>query len=223
MIDDIMLNTVYLSIWKKFIKEPNHFKGIAFSMKDLISIDLNRILTCRFNEIMDGLRFPSLFFGYTIAITPSSAISRGILFGSLTGGTNNNMAENDTTGTGNVTEYNITADAANTDTTEFWHYAADMDKSGTTPILLIGNVTHESNKTAPDSDSNVNMTNRIDGVIKMTTSWATIGSGNCSAVAAGGNCYIAYWLDIPSSFTSGIYNTTYYYCGNATNGATSCS
>ena len=41
--------------------------------------------------------------GYTIAITPSSALSRGILFGSLTGGTNNNMAQNDTTGAGNVT------------------------------------------------------------------------------------------------------------------------
>ena len=201
--------------------------SIRISVSLLITIavvaSLLSFVVVKGDEYESGNVVMNATVGYTIAITPSSAISRGILFGSLTGGTNNNMAENDTTGTGNVTEYNITADAANTDTTEFWHYAADMDKSGTTPILLIGNVTHESNKTAPDSDSNVNMTNRIDGVIKMTTSWATIGSGNCSAVAAGGNCYIAYWLDIPSSFTSGIYNTTYYYCGNATNGATSCS
>lgn len=161
--------------------------------------------------------------GQTIAITPSSAISRGILFGSVSGGVSNNMAENDTTGTGNVTEYSIQADSGNSDSTEFYHYAPNMDKQGSSPTLLIGNVTHESNTTTPDASSNVNMTNKADGAIAMTTSWATIGNGNCSTVSAGGNCYIAYWLDIPSGLTSGTYNTTYYYCGNATNGATACS
>jgi len=164
--------------------------------------------------------------GYTIAINPSSALSRGILFGSLTGNTNNNMAENDTTGAGNVTQYNITADSANTDTTEFWHYAPNMDKQGSSPTLFIGNVTHEANKTTPDSGSNVNMTNTAKhnyGQNPMTTSWATIGNGNCSAVSASGNCYIAYWLDVPNNWPSGTYNTTYYYCGNATNGNTACS
>jgi ABC-type transport system involved in multi-copper enzyme maturation permease subunit len=161
--------------------------------------------------------------GYTIAITPSSALSRGILFGSLTGGINNNMAQNDTTGTGNVTQYNITADSANTDTTDFWHYAPNMDKQGSSPTLLIGNVTHESNKTTPDKSSNVNMTNKADGAIALTTSWSRIGNGNCSTVAQGGSCWIAYWLDVPSGWSSGTYNTTYYYCGNATNGNTACS
>lgn len=164
--------------------------------------------------------------GYTIAITPSSGLSRGILFGSLTGGANNNMAQNDTTGSGNVTQYNITADSANTDTTDFWHYALNMNKQGSSPTLSIGNVTYESNKTTPDAGSNVNMTNTARhnyGQIAMTTSWGTIGLGNCSAVAGGSNCYMAYWLDIPSGLSSGTYNTTYYYCGNATNGATACS
>jgi hypothetical protein len=164
--------------------------------------------------------------GYTIAITPSSALSRGILFGSINGGTNNNMAQNDTTGTGNVTQYNVTADSANSDTTDFWHYANHMNKQGSSPTLNIGNVTHESNTTMPNGGSNVNMTN-IDrhnyGNILMTTSWARIGSGNCSAVSNGGNCYIAYWLDVPSGLASGTYNTTYYYCGNATNGNTACA
>lgn len=98
-----------------------------------------------------------------------------------------------------------------------------MDKQGASPTLLIGNVTHESNKTAPDKSSNVNMTNKADGAIALTTSWSRIGNGNCSAVAQSGNCYIAYWLDVPSGIASGTYNTTYYYCGNATNGNTACS
>ena len=82
-----------------------------------------------------------------IAITPSSALSRGILFGTVQVGSDNNMAENDTTGAGNTTEYNLTADSANTDTTDFYHYAPNMDKEGSSPILLIGNVTHEANTT----------------------------------------------------------------------------
>jgi len=158
---------------------------------------------------------------HQIAITPSAAMSRGILFGSVTGGTDNNMAENDTTGQGNTTEYNITADSANTDTTDFYHYAPDMDKQGSSPTLLIGNVTHEANTT--EFGNNVNMTLTTDGMIKMTTSWAQMGKGNCTTVSAGGNCYIAYWLDVPSGLASGTYNTSYYYCGNASNGATSCS
>jgi muramidase (phage lysozyme) len=136
------------------------------------------------------------------------------------------MAQNDTTGSGNVTQYNITADSANSDTTNFYHYAPDMNRQGSSPTLLIGNVTHEANTTTPNAGSNVNMTNIARhnyGQHMMTTSWAQIGKGNCTTVAAGGNCYIAYWLDAPSGITTGTYNTTYYYCGNATNGATACS
>jgi len=176
-------------------------------------------------EYSSGSVVMNATIGYTIAITPSSALSRGVLFGSVTGNTNNNMAQNDTTGSGNVTQYNLTADSANTDTTEFWHYATDMDNEGGSLEIKIGNVTHEANKTTPDPSSNVNMTNTVEhkfGQIAMTTSWATIGNGNCSAVTAGGNCYIAYWLDIPLGTTSATYNATYYYCGNATNGDTAC-
>jgi hypothetical protein len=163
---------------------------------------------------------------YQISITPSSSITRGILFGSVGGGSSNNMAQNDSTGTGNVTQYSLAADAANTDTTELYHYAPDMNKQGSSPNLNIGNVTHEANKTTPNNGSNVNMTNTARhnyGQHKMTTSWAQIGKGNCTAVAAGSTCYIAYWLNVPAALSSGTYNTTYYYCGNATNGATACA
>ncbi len=163
---------------------------------------------------------------HVISITPSAAISRGILFGSVTSGTDDNMAENDTTGcggitAGNCTEYNLTAGSENTDTTDFYHYAPDMNKQGSSPILLIGNVTHEANTT--EGGINVNMTLITDGLGLMTTSWAQIGKGNCTTVSAGGDCYIAYWLDVPSGLASGTYNTSYYYCGNASNGDTPCS
>jgi len=164
--------------------------------------------------------------GYTIAITPSTALSRGVLFGSVNGGSNNNMAENDTSGAGNVTEYYITADAANSDTTEFYHYAPDMNREGSSPTLLIANVTYETNSTTPDGTSNVNMTNiaiHNYGGWSMSTSWGTIGGTNCSVISGGSSCYVAYWFDLPTGISSGTYNTTYYYCGNATNGNTECS
>lgn len=158
---------------------------------------------------------------HTISITASSdALDRGILFPSSSAGANNVMAENDTTAEGNTTDYNITADVANTDDINFWHYANDMDNRGGGVTILIGNVTHEANTTA--GGYNVNMTITTDGAFPLTNSFATIGNGNCSSVSAGSKCHIAYWLDVPT-VGSGVFNTTYYYCGNSSTSSTPCA
>ena len=160
-----------------------------------------------------------------VGLNLSAAMQRGILFGDVTGNTNNNLAENNTNSTSgayNITEYWIGNDPSSTGPINLWHYASDMDRSGGSEIILIANVTHESNKTQPDHDSNVNMTNVQDGEILMTSSYTQIGDGNCSSLAKGDACWVAYWLDVPPNIPSGTYNTTYNYCGNLTSESTVC-
>lgn len=162
----------------------------------------------------------------TVSINVSAdALDRGVLFGSLTVGTNNNMAENDTTNTGNVTDYNIGNAPTTTGDLNFWNYAPDMDRSGNAnDVITIANVTHEANTT--EAGENVNMTVTTDGTIAMTTTYAAIGgptASPCSSVSAGSVCWVAYWLDVPTNIPDGTYNTTYYYCGNLTIGNTACS
>jgi hypothetical protein len=158
-----------------------------------------------------------------VQVNISSALQRGVLFGSLTANTNNNMAENDTTGTGNSTEYWIGSDSSTTGTLDLWHYAADMTRGGvTTDKILIGNVTHEANTT--EGGNNVNMTMTTDGSVALTTSWAKVGgtvNDPCNDLAIGSVCWTAYWLDVPA-ITGGTYNTTYNYCGNLSYSSVSC-
>jgi len=161
-----------------------------------------------------------------VGLNLSAAMQRGILFGDVTANTNDNMAENNTNHTEylfNCTEYWIGNDPSSTGSINLWHNASDLSKDGLgADIILIANVTHESNKTTPDHDSNVNMSNVQDGEIVMTTEYSSIGTGNCSSVAISGVCWIAYWLDVPADIIGGTYNTSYNYCGNLTYSPTAC-
>jgi hypothetical protein len=159
-----------------------------------------------------------------ISVNISPALQKGILFLSIASNTNNRMAQNDSTGTGNVTEYWVGNDPSTSGNISLWHYALNLSLNGisTTNVILIGNVTHESNKTKPDVSSNVNMTNKADGAIAMTTTWKAIGIGNCSDVQTSNSCYIAYWLDVPATIPGGTYNTTYNYCGNLSFSSATC-
>jgi hypothetical protein len=160
--------------------------------------------------------------GQFISITLSNALGQGILFGNLQPGTNNNMALNDTTGTGNCTAYNIAVDSSSTSSVNMWHKASDNLKSGSDTIL-IGNLTHEANQTS--NGINVNMTLTSDGSYALTLSYEKIGGSPapCDNTPAGEACYIAFWLDVPLGIPSGVYNTTYVYCANATLGTAECS
>lgn len=158
-----------------------------------------------------------------VSVNISAALTRGILYGSVTANTNNNMAENDTTGTGNVTEYFVGNGPTSTGNLNLWDKAADMTRGATVAdTIIIANVTYEGNKTTPDNSSNVNMTNIADGQVTMTTTYSQMADGNCTSVASGGVCWLAYWLDVPANIPDGTYNTTYNYCGNLTFGNTAC-
>lgn len=155
--------------------------------------------------------------GAWVAITPSTSITGGILFGSINPGTNDNMAVNDTTGPAgtNCTDYNITIDtSSNVDVDIFNDASGDLTSSGN--VIKIENVTLEANQTA--CGNNINMTLKTDGTIPLNTTYLIMGSntnttGPCKSVSSGNNCYIAYWLDVPASQITGTYTTTYKYCG----------
>lgn len=133
------------------------------------------------------------------------------------------MALNDTTGSGNCTDYYITNDASSTSAVNMWHKASTHLTYGSNTIL-IGNVTNHANQTS--NGVNVNMTTADPSTsVPLTLSYAKIGgaaAAPCDNVPAGGSCYIAYWLDVPAGIPSGVYETDYYYCANSTVGLASC-
>ena len=160
-----------------------------------------------------------------VQVNISSAVQRGIQFGTLTANTNDNMAENDTTGTGNCTEYWVGSDTSTTGTLDLWHYATNMDRGGVTSDYIgIGNVTNHANKSA--NGANVNMTEwQVSASVALTSSWVKIGGATddpCNDLAIGSVCHTAYWLDVPSTLVGGTYNTTYNYCGNLSYSSTPC-
>lgn len=158
-----------------------------------------------------------------ISVNASPALTSGVLFGSVSANTNNNMAQNDTTRTGNVTDYYIGSPSTNTGNLNMWHYAPNMDRSGNPDIIGIGNVTNEGNQTS--DGNNINMTLTTDGTVQLTTAFAKVGGATdapCDSVTPGGECWVAYWLDVPNALPSGTYNTTYYYCGNLSTSETAC-
>jgi hypothetical protein len=165
--------------------------------------------------------------GNWVGINLSTALQRGIFFGSRSVNTTDIMAQNDSTGTGNVTEYWIGNDPSSSGNVTLWHYAADMTRgSVTTDKILIGNVTNHANQTA--NGVNVNMTQwKTSTSVALTTSWTRIGNvtgqtAPCDNLQNGSVCYVAYWLDVPSGISGGTYNTTYKYCGNLTTTSVSC-
>lgn len=189
----------------------------------LLSIFLISAILVRAAEYQSSSVVMNATLVNVVSINISPALSRGVLFGSITAGTNNNMAENDTTRAGNVTDYYIGNGPSTTGNLNFWHYAPDMTRGGNPDILMIGNVTHEANQTS--DGVNINMTLTTDGAYPMTTTWSKIGGtpAPCDSVPPGSVCWVAYWLDAPLNLPDGTYNTTYHYCGNLTFGTTACS
>jgi len=208
-----------LTYWSNFTWQNTTIAGIHAIAWKIFAND-----TENYWNVTDEMNF-TVNIAYYVGVNLSSALQRGILFGDITASTNDNMAENDSTGTGNVTEYWIGNDPSSSGEISLFHNASDMTRGAASDTILIANVTHESNTTAPDPGSNVNMTNYGDGSggdVVMTTLYQGIGGGNCTDVGKNSVCWIAYWLDIPSNIASGTYNTTYNYCGNLTISSTAC-
>jgi len=153
-------------------------------------------------------------------ITPSNAITTGILFSSLQpGSTNNNASAN--SNCGNLgTCYNFTIDPASNTDADIAHAANDdLLKDGTGPEeILIGNVSTAGNTT---NGTGLNLFPNF-GVALQKTNYATLsGCTGSFAVNTSEACHIRYWLNVTAGQTPGSYNTTYCFCGLQTGQAAS--
>jgi hypothetical protein len=147
-----------------------------------------------------------------IEITPSQALIDGIMFDYTTPNTNDNSALNNSNGPGGGTAYNITIGPASTVSLDIYQKASNMIAGST--AILIENVTNQAN-TTNNTGSNLVAT----GSIPLTSSWSIIGgSTNCNNLGSDTNCWVRYWLDIPSTQVSGGYTTSYYFCGISSGG-----
>ncbi|MEM5843787.1 MAG: hypothetical protein QW841_00900 [Candidatus Aenigmatarchaeota archaeon] len=99
-----------------------------------------------------------------------------------------------------------------------WHKATG-DLSFNTYKIGLGNLTHEANTT----QSGENLYN-TDGNYPLTTTYEPIGGAStpCHGLNQNDACYLAFWLDVPAGIPSGTYETTYWYCVNATAGNAIC-
>jgi hypothetical protein len=149
-----------------------------------------------------------------VSITPSQAILGGVMFGAVDPNTNDNPALNDTTGDGGGTDYNITIDTSSNVNVDLYHRATgNLVYSGNS--IGINNVSHAANTTSNTGNNLDDYTEAGDlDSIAMSTSYAIIGgSGVCSNLQSSNNCWMTYWLDVPSGQVPGDYDTDYEYCG----------
>jgi len=144
--------------------------------------------------------------GVWISISISPSLSSGILFGTVSPNTNDNNATNNTNGPGGGTAYNITIDTSTTVNVDLYHDANGNMISGSSSIG-IGNVTHQANTTSNTGNNLIPSSS-----VALSTTYSIIGSNVCQNLGININCWIAYWLDVPSAQLPGDYNTTYEYC-----------
>jgi len=147
-----------------------------------------------------------------ISLIPSEALAAGINFGTIYSGTTGNPALNNSNGVDGGTAYNITVDSSTTVSVNFWHkLESDLPCAGGTCTVRA-------------SASKTNATHGFSTNETVETTWKVIGNStvNCTDVSPGGNCWIKYYLDVSSGVVSGTYQTTYWYCGNATTGTATC-
>ena len=132
-----------------------------------------------------------------ISVTPSSAITWGIRFGTINASSTGNEALNDTTGPGGGTDYNFTVDSASTSNVDFYHKLNETF----------------SNMWVNESASVTNATHGFSTNTEVDATYSIIGdaSTNCSNIAANNNCWIKYYMDV-GTVSSGTYERTYEYC-----------
>jgi len=143
--------------------------------------------------------------GY-VSISVSTNITSGITFSTQDPGTTDNNASNNNfwnPGTG----YNLTVDASSTVNINFTHASNRTNLTTGTYYLGIGNVTYNSNSTARGG---INLAD-ASGSEALSTSWDDLET--CDNLADDGNCWLAYFLDVPAAQEPGSYEAGYCWCG----------
>lgn len=144
--------------------------------------------------------------GTFISISVSQAILDGIMFETIDPDTDDNEAVNNSNGPDGGTAYNITIDPSTTVNVDLYHDTTGDLESGSY-VILIGNVTHNANTTSNAGENLIS-----SGSVALDAAYSTIGNTVCQSLGAGSDCWIRYWLDVPSNQPPGDYTTTYEYC-----------
>jgi len=148
----------------------------------------------------------------SISVTPSVALTDGIIFGTISPNTNYNPALNNT-GCAATTSgcYNWTIDSTTSSNVAFFNKlaAAITCTGGTCAFTESGSNTYPGNTGFGTNTS-------------FSTQYVNVSS--CYNIAAGSFCYARYYINVSSGVTSGDYGgaNKYGYCVNSTVGATAC-
>ncbi|MEM2117234.1 MAG: hypothetical protein QW754_05860 [Thermoplasmata archaeon] len=144
--------------------------------------------------------------GY-VAISASTCLTGGITFGTLDPNTNGNNATCNTNGPSGGTNYNLTVDPSSTVNINFTHSSNRTNLISGGDTIPISNVKYHSSSTS-NTDSNLY---NYGTAISLSNSWG--GLENCGNLGDGQNCWITYFIDIPSSTPPGNYLAGYCWCG----------
>jgi len=164
------------------------------------------------NDYASGSTFLNATITQFVSITPSTALTENILFDTVYPASSGNPARNNSEGAGGGTQYNLTVDSSTTGSINFWNKIAALTCTG-------------GNCYVNESASTTDETTGWSSNTTVGTSISIMGNStvNCTSVAADGNCWIRYYLDVSTGVTSGNYSTTYTYCGNSTAGSAECT
>ncbi len=136
-----------------------------------------------------------------VEISLSSNLTAGILFGTADPDTDDNNATGDFNVTDLMTQYWVTAGAANTASIDL----CIKDSANLTQSTTIPNTGYTYNFTATNDDSNP----LLPGTAITTSYFKT----QQTSLAANDVSYSRYWLDIPSGQAPGVYSNTVYIKG----------
>jgi hypothetical protein len=155
-----------------------------------------------------------------VSISISPCLTTGIQFKSTDPGDTdvnascNNITVNLTGGTA----YNLTVDATSTVNVNFTHASNRTNLTTGTYYLAIANVTYNSNSTANFNETELHDPDDSDPMEDGDGgNWGPL--EDCDNLGDNKNCWITYYIDIPSYQPPGNYFTGYCWCGRDVNGA----
>lgn len=145
-----------------------------------------------------------------VSLSASANLTGGIVFNDSDSGTEgNNATANWGEGQNGGSGYNLTV---NSETTVIINFTQASNRSNLTTgtfTLDIGNVTTNSN-TTEDNGSNL-----LDNSTATALAYITwLGMEDCEGIAeTGGDCWVTYFLGVPTDQAPGNYQTGYCWCG----------
>ena len=145
-----------------------------------------------------------------VSLSASACMTGGIGFNDSDPGTaGNNGSCNWGIGQNGGSGYNITVETETTVTVNFTQTSNRSNLTTGTYIIDIANVTTNSNTTED------NGTNLLDNATATALTYITwVGMEDCEGISeAGGDCWITYFLGVPTDQSPGNYWTGYCWCG----------